>query len=86
MGEDVIRGYLEKCMRPGFTVTKLDGSFTGRLRPEEPWIRTVPFSRISSEIASLHDWSPVMHGKWAYAEYITLGEARVVVKLTRLLG
>ena len=27
-----------------------------------------------------------MHGKWAYADHITLGEARVVVKLTRLLG
>ena len=27
-----------------------------------------------------------MHGRWAYADHITLGEARVVVKLTRLLG
>ena len=27
-----------------------------------------------------------MHGRWAYAGHITLGEARVVVKLTRLLG
>ena len=27
-----------------------------------------------------------MHGRWAYADHITVGEARVVVKLTWLLG
>ena len=27
-----------------------------------------------------------MHGRWAYADHIILGEARVVVTLTRLLG
>ena len=86
VGSDVVRSYLERCMRPGFTVTKLDGSFSGRLRPEEPWRRTVPFSRITNEIVSLEDWKPVFHGRWAYQDHITLGEARSVVKLTRTIG
>ena len=86
VGADVVRGYLEKCMRPGCTVTKFDGSFTSLLRPEEPWRRTVPFSRVTEEVSALQDWRPFTHGRWAYADHITLGEARVVVKLTRLLG
>ena len=73
-------------MRPGFTVTRLDGSFSGRLRPEEPWRRTIPFSRISADIAKVEKWFPMLWGLWSYSDHITLGEARVVVKLVRLLG
>ena len=73
-------------MRPGFTVTMLDGSFPGRLRPEEPWRRTVLFSRITEDISVVKTWFQIMHGKWRYADHITLGEARVVVKLIRLIS
>ena len=86
VGSATVCRYLERCMRPGFTVTKLDGSFSGRLRPEEPWRRTVPFSQITEDVVAISSWKPIMHGKWAYSDHITLGEARVVVKLTRLLG
>ena len=86
VGSATVCKYLERCMRPGFTVTKLDGTFSGRLRPEEPWRRTVPFSQFTEDVVALSSWKPIMHGKWAYSDHITLGEARVVVKLTRLLG
>ena len=86
VGQATAQMYLQRRMRPGFTVTKLDVSFTGMLRPEEPWRRTVPFSRITEELSKVEEWLPVMQGLWKYTDHITLGEARVVVKLIRLLG
>ena len=39
-----------KGVRPGFSVTRLDGSFTGTRRPEEPWRRRNPLSRLPREV------------------------------------
>ena len=87
-GSDRILRILEKCMRPGHTVTKLDGSFVGRRRPEEPWKRTVSLTRAAAEMDEIPEaaWRWVDAGLWRFADHITLGEGRAVVRLVRLLA
>ena len=73
-------------VRPGFSVTRLDGSFTGRRSQEEPWRRQTPFSLLEIADFPFTGWEPVHHGRWKYPDHITLGEGRTVVKVARALA
>ena len=37
-------------MQPGYSVTRLDGTFSGLRRPSEPWRATKPLSRLPQEV------------------------------------
>ena len=56
-------------------------------RPDAVIGRTVPFSRLPRDLPDPADpaWLDVGAGRWRFADHITLGEARTVVKLLRLL-
>ena len=83
-----LREALLNGMKSGYSITKLDGTFTGRRRAEEPWRRTVPHSRMPASILdrSADRWVTIAAGRWARADPIALGEGRAVVKLTRALA
>ena len=86
VGVDSVQQVLAVGMRPGFSVTKLSGEYTGRRRPEEPWRRRAPYSLLGSGLIEGAVWHPVAAGRWSYADYIALGEGRAVVKLVRGLA
>jgi len=77
---------LEKGLRPGHTVTRLTGEYTGRKRPEEPWRRQVPLTMAEAAFGDIakSEWRVLAQGEWRFSDHITLGEGRVVVKLARL--
>ena len=64
-GVVLVSRILEKGMKPGHTVTKLNGAFT----PEEPWKRTVPLTRAAAELDSLPQsaWQWVDAGVWRFS-------------------
>ena len=66
VGTALVTQVFANGMRLGQTVTKLDGSFAGRLRPEEPWRRTVPLTRAAPELdlAEQVEWHAVDAGLW----------------------
>ena len=70
-------------VRAGHSVTRLDGVFTGRLRPEAEWTWTKPLSRLPEEVLAMkqEEWVDVMQGLWAFEDPIALGETRAVLKL-----
>ena len=86
VGSAVAKKAVLRGMRPGFSVTKLDGSFTGRRSQEEPWRRQTPFSLLEIADFPSTGWEPVHHGRWKYPDHITLGEGRTVVKVARALA
>ena len=88
VGLETSTALLSKGMRPGHSVTRLDGSFVPRRRPEEPWRRATPLSRASKELdaAERAQWKQVDAGLWRFLDHITLGEGRAVVRLCRLLA
>ena len=77
-----------KLLRPGYSVTRLDGHFSGARRPEEPWRRTVPVSRLPESIIGRDaaDWVELQAARWKWADHITLGEARALLWLCRRLA
>ena len=44
---------LEKGLRPGHTITRFTGEYTGRRRPEEPWRRQVPLTMAEAAFADI---------------------------------
>ena len=72
--------------RPGYSVTKLNGEFSGLRRPQDAIARRIPFSRLPACLLDPDDpaWCDVSAGRWRYVDHITLGEARTVVKFVRL--
>ncbi len=45
----------------------------------------IPFTRVPAELLSC-DWVPLLAGRWEWAEHITLGEGRAVIKLLSMLA
>jgi hypothetical protein len=64
----------------GYTVARLEGG--GGLKfPEKPCRRTKPHTLLPRAIFEPEDeWLPTSAGRWAYADHITLGECRAVLK------
>ena len=69
-------------------MTRLDGSFRPRRRPEEPWRRNTPFTRVSRQLAEIprDSWKAVDAGLWNFDDPIALGEGRAVVRLLKILS
>ena len=73
-------------MRPGLSVTKLTGEYTGRRKPEEPWRRRAPYPLLDVGLIEGAKWCPVASGRCNYDDYIALREGFAVVKLVRGLA
>eukprot|EP00435_Cladocopium_sp_Y103_P042260 s2492_g11.t1 len=58
----------------------------GVLHPEKPLQPTVPFTTLPDRFFEPGRWLEVEHGRWAYGDHITIGEARTVLKLVQKLG
>ena len=72
--------------RPGYSVTKLSGQFTGLRRPGDVLQRRIPFSRLPKTVLDNPHSSlsvPLSWGRWAFRDHITLGDSRAVVRLVR---
>ena len=66
-----------------YTVPRVDGDRSSLQRPDKGISRTAPRTHVSSDLLSLERWKVVDQGRWSSKDHITLGEARVVVKLLR---
>ncbi len=88
ISEQLARTVFEVGRRPGYSVTKLSGVFTGLRRPEEQIQRRVPLSLLPRELLRPTDelWKPIEAGRWRFADHIALGERRAVVRLARRLS
>ncbi len=86
--EPLARACFTLGRRPGYSVTKLSGEFTGLRRAQQPILRRVSFSRMPKRLldAPADDWKPVAWGRWLFSDHITLGETRSVVRLCRGLA
>jgi hypothetical protein len=74
-------------MACGFTVARRDGDLSGLRRPERAINRTVPFTKLPEALFSdATKWHDVAAGRWNYADHITLGESRTVVRLVQILA
>ena len=79
---EVVRG----ARQLSFTVARLDGDQSGLKRPERALQRTIPKTTLPSALLDKRRWLPVERGRWHDEDHITLGEARVVVRLLRRLA
>ena len=81
------RSIFEAGTAIGFTVPRADGDLSGLRRPEKALAATKPHTTLSPALFdSRTSWSDIEHGRWAYADHITLGECRAVVRSARLLA
>ena len=90
---DVSRAAIEQILEygesQGRSVSRLSGDFTGLKFPERPIKASKPFSLLPNEIFQNEGkarWLPMAWGRWKTVDHITLGEARAVVRLARLLS
>ena len=90
---DVSRAAIEQILEygesQGRSVSRLSGDFTGLKFPERPIKASEPFSLLPNEIFQDEEkarWLPMAWGRWKTVDHITLGEARAVVRLARLLS
>ncbi len=81
----IVEQTFQEALEPGFSVTKLDGSFSGLKNPSLPITRTVPFTRVSDDVVNA-DWKPLAWGRWNKTDHITLGESRALVELLQVLA
>ncbi|CAK0804568.1 unnamed protein product, partial [Prorocentrum cordatum] len=82
---EIAQDFIDTGGSLGYTVARLDGDLTGLRRPEQMIKRTKPFSLLPDRVFTPdEDWTIVGQGRWRSADHITLGEARCVVKISRL--
>jgi hypothetical protein len=87
VSDQTVRECLLVGLRPGLSVTRLDGSFNGRARPDLEFRRGIPFTQLPRSLFNAScEWHDVEAGRWRYADHITLGESRVVVRVARMLA
>lgn len=85
--QHMLYALIDRGEHPGRTVARLGGELTGLKHPEREIIPTVPFTRLPQELFDgTVKWSDIQSGRWRYADHITLGEARTVVRLCQLLA
>ena len=66
-----------------YTVPKVDGDRSSLHRPDRGITRTAPRTHVAADLLRLDRWRVVDQGRWSSKDHITLGEARVVVRLVR---
>lgn len=69
----------------GRSIARVDGS-GGAKYPQRALKPTVPFTLLPEEFFDPGRWFVVDSGRWKFAEHITLGESRTVVKLLERLA
>jgi len=75
-----------RCARQlSFTVPRLDGAGSGLKYSQGDLHRTVPHTQLPDGLLVQERWRTVESGTWKFLDHITLGEARVVVRLVRRL-
>ncbi|CAK0833937.1 unnamed protein product [Prorocentrum cordatum] len=85
MSRDIAQDFIDTGGSLGYTVARLDGDLTGLRRPEQMIKWAKPFSLLPDSVFKPdEDWKIVGQGRWRSADHITLGEARCVVKISRL--
>ena len=85
VSEELSLEMLRNGFKPGYNVVKLNGEFGGLKRPDLHIRRAIPFTRLPEALFS-ETWHPVGWGRWAYADHITLGEMRAVLKVARAIA
>ena len=88
---DISPATAEDCYRlgtrPAHTVLSLDGQFNGSKFPHKSIARNVPCTRLPASVFSSDvQWHDVDWGRWKWADHVTLGESRAVVRLARGLA
>ena len=80
--EDVIR----LGARPGKALQR-DLALAGRRNPDAPLVRTTPFTLLPPVLfdQAKTDWKVLSQGRWRWAEHITIGELRTVLRLLLIL-
>lgn len=69
----------------GKSIARLDGQ-GGSKFPDRALKPTVPFTRLPSQLFEQQRWHLVDAGRWQFDDHITLGEARTVLKLLRMIA
>ena len=82
----LLRDCFTKGVRPGRTVAKLEKAFVGSRFPERAIERNVPFTQLPPRLFEAEEWHPIEGGRWKWAEHITLGESRAVVRMLSLIA
>ncbi len=72
VGSRLARTCYELGRRPGYSVTKLSGEFTGLKSPHDQIFRRIPFTCLPRELLEVSDdrWKRVDWGRWRYADHI----------------
>ena len=74
-------------LKAGRALLHLRNAPGARNRSDLPFRRNVPFSKMPTAVLDKDkSWTTLGHGRWKWADHITLGEMRVVVWLSRLLA
>ena len=72
---------------PGFTVTRLDGDLSRLHNPDREFLRSIPTTMVPHELFDDDkEWIPIDWGRWRFADHITLGELRTVLRLVSHLS
>jgi hypothetical protein len=86
VGHDIVEECFRQGFRPGLAMQR-DLGLEGVRNPDRPLLRTVPFTRLPPALFDRRtQWLALAQGRWAFAEHITLGELRAVLKLLALLA
>lgn len=70
----------------GRTVARVSGELSSAKNPFKELIPTVPFTLLPDSLFQQCRWREIDSGRWKFADHITLGEARAVVKVAVRLG
>jgi len=70
---------------PSYSIARVNGDLSGLCQRVAPLNPTIPRSRLPASFTTASRWRPCLFGYWDFADHITLGEARTVVKLMRLI-
>ena len=85
MSLEIARDFIETGGNLGYTVAQLDGEMSGLRRPEQAIRRTRPFTLLPDRVFKTdEEWTIIGQGRWRAPDHITLGEARTVVKISRV--
>ena len=85
--KEVIMKIFTRGVRPGKAMARPGG--TAKVLEKEDAVLecTVPVSAVTPELLrEAGDWRPLLWGRWAYPDHITLGEGRAVILLLEALA
>ena len=85
INRDEVVDILNKGQSPGKQMATAN-MLGGAKNPYAPLVPTAPFTKLSEELVVQDRWETVSVGEFNFPEHITLLEARVVVRLLRLIS